>query len=287
VIPYPDINPVALNLGSFHLFGFEIGPIEIRWYGLAYIAGLLIGWRYALWLATQPRFNGPESRPNKADLDDFLFWAMAGVLIGGRLGIVLFYQPSVYLTHPIDILMIGRGGMSFHGGILGVTTAIILFARQRKIPLFQLSDKIGAAAPIGLFFGRIANFINGELWGRKTDVPWGMIFPSPEAGGVPRHPSQLYEAASEGVLLFILLAILAQNPWVRRRPGLLTAIFLIGYAIARSTCELFREPDSYLGFIFLGRISMGQILSLPMLLGGLFIAWLALRRPPEAAAATT
>jgi phosphatidylglycerol:prolipoprotein diacylglycerol transferase len=285
MIPYPNIDPVAVNLGSFMLFGHQIGPIEIRWYGLAYITGLLIGWRYTVWLARQVRFNPAGSRPNATDLDDFLFWAMAGVLIGGRLGIVLFYQPSFYLEHPINILMIGRGGMSFHGGMLGVTAAIILFARQRRIPLFRLSDLIAAAVPIGLFFGRIANFINGELWGRPTSAPWGMVFPSPEAGGIPRHPSQLYEAASEGLVPFVLLAILVQRPAVRGRPGLLTGIFLVGYAIARSTCELFREPDAYLGFI-VGPISMGQLLSLPMLLAGLLMIWYALRRPAQVVPAT-
>jgi len=284
VIPYPDIDPVAVNLGSLSLFGHRIGPIEIRWYGLAYITGLLLGWRYTTWLARQPRFNPPGSRPNAADLDDFLFWAMAGVLIGGRLGIVLFYQPSFYLLHPINIIMIGRGGMSFHGGMLGVTAAIILFARQKQIPLFRLSDVIAAAVPIGLFFGRIANFINGELWGRPTDVAWAIVFPNPEAGGIPRHPSQLYEAASEGLLLFALLTILAQRPAIRLRPGLLTGIFLVGYAIARSTCELFREPDSYLGFI-VGPISMGQVLSFPMLAAGLMICWYALRKPAQVAPA--
>jgi phosphatidylglycerol:prolipoprotein diacylglycerol transferase len=210
---------------------------------------------------------------------------MAGVLIGGRLGIVLFYQPSFYLSHPINILLIGRGGMSFHGGALGVTIALMLFAHRRHIPLFRLTDLVTAAVPIGLFFGRIANFINGELWGRPTDVPWGMVFPSLEAGPLPRHPSQLYEAASEGVLLFALLAVLAQLPAVRNRPGLLTATFLIGYAVARSTCELFREPDSYLGFI-IGRISMGQILSFPMVIAGLVVAWLALRQSARMPPAT-
>lgn len=278
MIPYPHIDPVALDLGTISLFGLSIGPIEIRWYGLAYIAGLLLGWRYTVWLSRQPRFNPPGSRPTATDLDDFLFWAMAGVLLGGRLGIVLFYQPHFYLSHPINILMIGRGGMSFHGGILGVTIAMILFARRRAIPLFALSDLVAAAAPIGLFFGRIANFINGELWGRTTDAAWGMVFPNPEAGPLPRHPSQLYEAFSEGLVLFVLLAILAQQPAIRARRGLLTGLFLIGYAVARSICELFREPDSYLGFI-IGRISMGQILSTPMLIGGAILVVLALRRP--------
>jgi phosphatidylglycerol:prolipoprotein diacylglycerol transferase len=265
-LQYPAIDPVALKLG----------PIAIRWYGLAYITGLLLGWRYTVWLTRQARFNPAGSRPTATDMDDFLFWAMAGVLLGGRLGIVLFYQPSFYLLHPLNILRIWEGGMSFHGGMLGVLTAMILFARQRKFSFLHLSDLVCAAAPIGLFFGRIANFVNGELWGRTTESPLGMVFPG--AGPEPRHPSQLYEAASEGLILFVLLAILAQIPAVRRRKGLLSGLFLIGYAIARSICELFREPDSYLGFI-VGGVSMGQILSFPMLLGGLVIMAYALIRP--------
>jgi phosphatidylglycerol:prolipoprotein diacylglycerol transferase len=268
-LTYPDIDPVAIKLG----------PLAIRWYGLAYITGLVLGWRYTVWLAGQKRFNAPGSRPTATDLDDFLFWAMAGVLIGGRMGIVLFYQPHEYLADPISILKIWEGGMSFHGGMLGVVTALILFTRRRGIPLFHIADLVACAAPIGLFFGRLANFVNGELWGRVTDSPLGMVFPT--GGPQPRHPSQLYEAASEGLILFAILGVLAQVPAVRRRDGLLTGLFLVGYSIARSTCELFREPDSYLGFI-VGGISMGQILSFPMLLAGLgFIAY-ALSRPMRA-----
>ena len=267
---YPDLDPVAVRLG----------PLAIRWYGLAYITGLVLGWRYTVWLSGQKRFNGPSSRPTAIDLDDFLFWAMAGVLIGGRLGIVLFYQPHAYFADPISILKIWEGGMSFHGGMLGVASALILFTRQRQIPLFHISDLVACAAPIGLFFGRLANFVNGELWGRVTDSPLGMVFPT--GGPQPRHPSQLYEAASEGLILFLLLALLAQQPAIRRRDGLLTGLFLIGYSIARSICELFREPDSYLGFI-VGGISMGQILSFPMLLAGLAFTVYALRLPARPA----
>jgi phosphatidylglycerol:prolipoprotein diacylglycerol transferase len=265
-LTYPDIDPVALRLG----------PIAIRWYGLAYITGLILGWRYTVWLSRQKRFNGPDSRPNTTDLDDFLFWAMAGVLVGGRLGIVFFYKPHEYLADPLSILRVWEGGMSFHGGILGVITALVLFTRKRKIPFLLLSDLIACAAPIGLFFGRLANFVNDELWGRTTDVPWAMVFPT--GGPVPRHPSQLYEAGTEGLILFIILAILAQRPAIRLRAGLLSGLFLIGYAMARSFCELFREPDSYLGFI-IGRISMGQILSAPMLIAGIALVVYAVRRP--------
>ena len=266
-LTYPKIDPVALQLG----------PVAIRWYGLAYITGLILGWRYTVWLARQKRFNGPDSRPTANDLDDFLFWAMAGVLIGGRLGIVLFYQPSFYFSHPLEILKVWEGGMSFHGGMLGVTTALILFARQRKIHVFDVSDLVAAATPIGLFFGRLANFVNGELWGRVTDSPLGMVFP--DGGPNARYPSQLFEAASEGLILFILLAIAAQQPAIRSRRGLLTGLFLIGYAIARSICELFREPDSYLGFVLGGVISMGQVLSFPMLLVGLAMIVYGFRTP--------
>ena len=217
-LTYPKIDPVALKLG----------PVSIRWYGLAYITGLILGWRYTVWLARQKRCNGPDSRPTTADLDDFLFWAMAGVLIGGRLGIVLFYQPSFYFSHPLEIVRIWQGGMSFHGGLIGVIAALILFARRRKIPFFNLSDLVACATPIGLFFGRLAKFVNGELWGRATDSPLGMVFPGEDAGPLPRYPSQLFEAASEGVILFVLLAIAAQQAAIRSRPGLLTGMFLIG-----------------------------------------------------------
>lgn len=269
-LSYPNLDPVAIKLG----------PLAIRWYGLAYITGLVLGWRYTVWLARQKRFNGPDSRPTANDLDDFLFWAMAGVLIGGRLGIVLFYKPHEYFADPLSILKIWEGGMSFHGGMLGVVTTVIVFARRRHIPIFQIADLVACAAPIGLFFGRLANFVNGELWGRVTDSPLGMVFPT--GGPEPRHPSQLYEAASEGLILFVILGVLAQQPAIRNRSGLLTGLFLIGYSIARSTCELFREPDSYLGFI-VGGISMGQILSFPMLLAGLGLTAYALSRPMRAA----
>lgn len=273
-LQYPDLDPVAIRLG----------PLAIRWYGLAYITGLVLGWRYTVWLARQKRFNGTGSRPTATDLDDFLFWAMAGVLIGGRLGIVLFYKPHEYFADPLSILKIWEGGMSFHGGMLGVTAAMLLFARRRGIAVFRISDLVACAAPIGLFFGRLANFVNGELWGRVTDAPIGMVFPS--GGPLPRHPSQLYEAASEGVILFIILAFLAQQPAIRRRDGLLTGLFLIGYSIARSICEFFREPDSYLGFVAFGQISMGQVLSFPMLLAGIGMAAYALSRPVRPASAS-
>jgi phosphatidylglycerol:prolipoprotein diacylglycerol transferase len=275
-LPFVDnFDPVAIR----------IGPLAIRWYGLAYLAGLVLGWRYTVWLAGQPKFNPPGARPTPADLDDFLFWAFAGVLLGGRLGIILFYQPSFYFSHPLDMFEIWQGGMSFHGGCVGVVTALIVFARRNGIPVPRLGDLVCCATPIGLFFGRLANFVNGELWGRPTDVPWAMIFPNAPGNG-PRHPSQLYEALAEGLILFSVLAIMAQIPAVRRRPGLLTGTFLIGYAIARSVCELFREPDAYLGFI-VGGVSMGQLLCIPMALAGAGFIVYALRRPPAMLAPAT
>ncbi len=256
-LPFPAIDPVLV----------QIGPFAIRWYALAYIAGILIGWRFVRSRAAQ-RPDGPDA----VAIDDFVVWATLGVVIGGRLGYVLFYQPGYYFANPLAILQVWKGGMSFHGGALGVIAALILFARQRGIRLLVLSDLVAGAVPIGLFFGRVANFINGELWGRPTDVPWAMVFP--RAGPEPRHPSQLYEATLEGALLFVILWALARLPVARAREGFLTGAFLVGYGVFRSIAELFREPDAYLGF-FAGGVTMGQILSAPMVLFGL---WLMLRR---------
>jgi phosphatidylglycerol---prolipoprotein diacylglyceryl transferase len=259
-IPFPAFNPVAISLG----------PVAIRWYALAYIVGLLIGWRYCLALAARP-----PHLVERQDVDDFLVWATLGVVLGGRIGYVLFYKPGYYIYHPIEALYVWHGGMSFHGGAIGVTIAIILFTRARRIPLFAFSDIITEAIPIGLFFGRIANFINGELFGRPSDVPWAMIFPN--GGPLPRHPSQLYEAICEGILLFLLL-FCAERLSGRRRPGILTGLFLSGYAVARMSGELFREPDPQLGFLIFGT-TMGQLLSIPMLIIGALIIWWALRTP--------
>ena len=209
------------------------------------------------------------------DFDDFFLWATLGVILGGRLGSVLFYNPGHYLENPLEVLFVWRGGMSFHGGLLGVTVALVLFARHRKIPLLGFSDIIAAAAPIGLFFGRIANFINGELYGRATDVPWAMVFPN-APDQLPRHPSQLYEAALEGLLLFVLLHVLVRTG-VLLRSGLATGVFLAGYGLSRLLVELVRQPDAHLGF-FAGGATMGQLLSVPMLLAGLGLALWSLRR---------
>jgi phosphatidylglycerol:prolipoprotein diacylglycerol transferase len=260
-IPFPAIDPVAV----------AIGPFVVRWYALAYIVGLLLGWRYCLVLADRP-----PRLVERRDIDDFLVWATLGVVLGGRIGYVLFYQPGYYLQHPIEALYLWHGGMSFHGGALGVTLAILLFTRARRLAVLAFSDIIAEAIPIGLFFGRIANFINGELFGRETDVPWAMAFPN--GGPVPRHPSQLYEAVCEGLLLFLLLLV-AEHRGARRRPGIVTGLFLIGYAVARMSGELFRQPDAQLGFLVFGT-TMGQLLSIPVLIAGLILIWWAWRQLP-------
>jgi phosphatidylglycerol:prolipoprotein diacylglycerol transferase len=267
-IPFPAIDPVAI----------AIGPFAIRWYALAYITGLLIGWRYCLRLADRP-----PRRVGRVDVDDFLVWATLGVVLGGRIGYVLLYKPGYYILHPQEALYLWHGGMSFHGGALGVTVAIYFFTRARAIPILTFSDIICQAIPIGLFFGRIANFINGELWGRVTDVPWAMVFPG--GGPLPRHPSQLYEACCEGVLLFLVM-FAAERNGARRHPGIVTGLFLAGYAVARMSGELFRQPDVQLGFIpiFGLTATMGQLLSIPLLLGGVVLILWARVQPPLAAA---
>jgi phosphatidylglycerol---prolipoprotein diacylglyceryl transferase len=265
-IPFPEIGAII----------FEIGPFAIRWYALAYIVGLLIGWRYCVWLARKP-----PVLITKLQIDDFLVWATIGVILGGRLGYVLFYQPGQFLARPLEILQVWHGGMSFHGGVAGVIIALVLFARRRKIPLLALCDIVTAAVPIGLFLGRLANFVNAELYGRPTDVPWAMVFPG-DPLALPRHPSQLYEAGLEGILLFVVLFVLMNKESIRRRHGLVTGVFLAGYALARIFVEFFREPDSFLGFIAAGT-TMGQWLSLPMLIAGAYLIRRACRVEPQIA----
>lgn len=261
-IPFPVIDPVLI----------EIGPFAIRWYALAYIAGIMLAWRYILVLMRRA-----PSGAGRKDIDDFVAWATLGVVLGGRLGYVLFYQFDYYLANPQQILFVWQGGMSFHGGVLGVVVALVVFARRRGLGLMALSDLVACATPIGLFFGRLANFINAELWGRTSDVPWAMVFP--RGGPVPRHPSQIYEAALEGVVLFFVLLALWRVARLRDRHGFLTGAFLCGYGVARMIGELFREPDAHLGFLWSG-VTMGQILSLPMIAVGL---WLMARAKPSAA----
>lgn len=266
---FPEFDPVAIHLG----------PFAIRWYALSYVVGLLLAWRYSVRLAKRPpNLVSPEQ------FDDFLTWAVLGVILGGRLGYVLFYQPAYYLANPVAILRVWEGGMSFHGGLTGVTLAMIIFARRRGIRFLALTDIVAAAAPIGLFLGRIANFINGELYGRVTDVPWAVIFP--HAGDVPRHPSQLYEAGLEGIVLFTILAWLVFGRFKSLlRPGLTTGVFVGGYAIARMFVENFRQPDKFIGsggFLPM-HTTWGQWLSVPLLLGGAYLVYRAMRRPPESA----
>lgn len=263
LIAFPAIEPEI----------FRIGPFALRWYAVAYIAGIVIGWRLALRVVEMPpRFM------SRMAIDDFVAWATLGVILGGRLGYVLFYKPGYYLQHPLEILALWHGGMSFHGGMLGVICATLLFAWRRGINLLAMGDVVALMAPIGLFFGRLANFINGELFGRPTDVAWAMVFPS-DPLRLPRHPSQLYEAALEGLVLFAVLAALAWRTDARRHPGLIGGVFLIGYGLARIVCEFFREPDAHLGFLYAGA-TMGQLLCVPMLLAGAFLVVQARRQPP-------
>jgi phosphatidylglycerol:prolipoprotein diacylglycerol transferase len=254
-IPFPDIDPVALRLG----------PVSVKWYGLAYMAGLLLGWLYVKHLLRRPRLwpnDTPPFTPDRAD--DLLLFMTVGVLVGGRLGNVLFYEPAYYLDNPLEIPAVWKGGMAFHGGLIGSIIAIVLFARRVGANAWSVLDVCAAATPIGLFFGRLANFINAELWGRPSTMPWAMMFPG--AGPMPRHPSQLYEAALEGLLLFALLWWLAHARLALRRPGVIAGTFMAGYGIARSFCELFREPD-----FLLGPLSAGILYSLPMIVVGVWM----------------
>jgi phosphatidylglycerol:prolipoprotein diacylglycerol transferase len=265
VIPFPAIGPNALEipLGSF--------SFALRWYALAYIAGIVGGW----WLGKRLCARAPvAATPQQAD--DFVTWVTLGIILGGRLGYVLFYKPAYYLAHPLEALAIWQGGMSFHGGMLGVVVAVIGFARVNRIDMLAFGDRVAAVVPIGLFLGRCANFINGELWGRGTDVPWAMIFPA-DPLQLPRHPSQLYQAALEGVVLFALLQWLAHRPEILARRGFVAGTFLVGYGAARIVGEIFREPDSFIGFLAFGA-TMGQLLSLPMVIAG---AWLIRRSAPR------
>lgn len=251
-LSFPEIDPVAV----------EIGPLAIRWYALAYVAGIVAGWWYIGWLDRR----APTPLLSKKQRDDMVTWGVLGVVFGGRLGYVLFYNLPYFLHHPADIVKMWQGGMSFHGGALGVILAFYGFARFHKLSYIALMDRVCCATPIGLFFGRIANFINGELFGRVSDVSWAMIFP--RGGPLPRHPSQLYEAALEGVVLFATLYVLARYSAALARDGVLSGTFLAGYGLARFVVEFFREPDAHLGFIWAG-LSMGQLLSLPMIAIGL------------------
>jgi phosphatidylglycerol:prolipoprotein diacylglycerol transferase len=266
VIPFPVFDPVLI----------AIGPFAVRWYALAYIVGILLGWLYARMLIRSERLWGGPALLTIVDLDDFILWVTLGIILGGRTGYVLFYNFEFFIGHPIEILQLWHGGMSFHGGFLGCVIAVIAFARYRKVPMLSLGDLTCATGTIGLFLGRLANFINGELWGRVTDRPWGMVFPN--GGLLPRHPSQIYEAALEGLLLFVILAMLIRRGALQR-PGFIIGAFALGYGILRSFSELFREPDVQLGFLW-GGLTMGMLLSVPLMLAGVAFMMTAKRREP-------
>ena len=294
VIPFPNIDPVLIHI---------YGPISIRWYALSYIAGLLLGWWYVLTLLrNKALWEGPpfQGKPpcTADDIGDLFVWITLGVIIGGRLGFVLFYGvlycgfsgnapacgglPEAYLTDPIKIIAAWEGGMSFHGGLLGVVVAVWLFCRNRRLSLYAIADLIAAATPIGLFFGRIANFINGELWGKMSNVPWAMVFPNATPLGVPRHPSQLYEALLEGVLLFLILRFGMMRLNIHKRPGSVIGWFLLGYGIFRFAVEFVRDSES----MIYGWFSMGQLLSLPMWAAAAYFFWYAAQHQRRAKAAS-
>jgi phosphatidylglycerol---prolipoprotein diacylglyceryl transferase len=248
------LDPIALDLGI----------LQIRWYSLAYLAGILIGWWYLLKLIARP--GAPMARRHA---DDMVFYATLGIILGGRLGYVLFYRPEYYFENPAEILQLWDGGMSFHGGVIGTSLGILWMARKHKLDWLRVHDYVACCVPFGLFFGRIANFVNGELWGRgPTDVAWAMVFPT--GGPIPRHPSQLYEAGLEGILLFLVLWYLFWKTDARYQPGKLVGAFLLGYGLARFVVEFFRQPDPGLENLSWG-LSMGQTLTVPMILGGLYL----------------
>jgi phosphatidylglycerol:prolipoprotein diacylglycerol transferase len=269
-VPFPNFDPVLIH----------IGPVPIRWYALAYVAGILLGWRYAVMLTRNLRLWGPSGAPaNTEQVDDLVAWVTLGIILGGRLGYVLFYATELIWTQPLEILKVWHGGMSFHGGFLGVALALFLFTRHLKRPFLSVTDLVAPVVPIGLFFGRIANFINGELWGRPTTLPWGIVFPG--GGPEPRHPSQLYESCLEGLALFLLLRLATHKLlWLQRR-GAVTGLFLAGYAVFRIALENVREPDSFLPHFPLG-LTMGMMLSTPMLLLGLWLIWRSRKDVPVA-----
>ncbi len=269
-MPFPDFDPII----------FQIGPFALRWYALAYVAGIVGGWLWGVQLARTPRIwdaRGPAV--TRTQIDDLILWIALGVILGGRLGYVLFYQTSLVWTAPLDILKIWEGGMSFHGGLIGVTLALVFYARRQKISLLRLADQTAPCVPIGLFFGRVANFVNGELWGRTTEAPWGVVFCNARlqeangciAGMTPRHPSQLYEAALEGIVLFLLLLWATHGAKLLRRPGAVAGLFLLAYGVFRLATEFVREPDSHMPEALQGYVTMGLLLSVPMILAGLYL----------------
>lgn len=259
---FPSIDPIAL----------QIGPIAIRWYALAYITGLLIGWVYVRHLARTKTIS-----LNINMIDDLLVWIMVGVILGGRFGYVIFYQAQFYIENPMAVFAVWQGGMSFHGGLIGVVVALYWFARRRQVGFFSVADAIAPIFPFGLMLGRISNFVNGELFGRFSDVPWAIVFP--QGGNIPRHPSQLYEAFLEGALLLCVMLYLVHARSAYRKSGLLSGVFLLGYSVARIVSEIYRQPDQQIGFIW-SYFTMGQVLSVPLGAVGLFIIVTSKRRTP-------
>ena len=263
-LPFPMIDPVLI----------PVGPFAIRWYALAYVGGLIGAWWMARRVAAAKEYWGGVSPMTPEHIDDLIVWAALGVVLGGRLGYVLFYNPAYYAAHPAEILVLWRGGMSFHGGFLGTILALLLFARSRGIPMLSMLDAAAIVTPICLFLGRIANFINSELWGRVTDVPWAFVFPN--GGPLPRHASQLYEGALEGIVLFSILVVMWRKGALKY-PGMIGGMFVGGYGIARIVSEFFREPDAHIGFLT-GGLTMGMLLSIPMLAVGFGAIWIARQR---------
>jgi phosphatidylglycerol---prolipoprotein diacylglyceryl transferase len=267
-ITFPVFDPVAISLG----------PIAIRWYALAYIGGIVLGWIYARALIKSEKLWGGPAPISLAQMDDFILWVTVGIIVGGRSGYVLFYNLPFFIEHPAAIFKLWEGGMSFHGGFLGCVVAVMWFAYRNGISILSLGDIVTAVGPIGLFLGRLANFINSELWGRVADasLPWAVVFPN--GGPLPRHPSQLYEAFLEGIVLFTVLAVMIRMGALKR-PGLILGSFILIYALARITGEMFREPDPQLGFLWRG-LTMGMLLSVPMIFAGIILivrAWRAKR----------
>ncbi len=267
LLPYPAIDPVA----------FSIGPVSVRWYGIAYVVGILAAWQIAERLVARDRLWPGNRRPmGENALGDFIVWATLGIVLGGRLVYAVVYDWERTLADPLNVIRVWNGGMSFHGGLLGTLLAMILYSRRHGIRTMSLFDTIAAVAPLGIFLVRLTNFINGELWGHVTSVPWAMIFPT--GGPEPRHPSQLYEAALEGLLLFILLQTLAWGTSILKHPGRLAGLFACGYGLARIFSEFFREPDANLGYFGGGWLTMGMILSAPLVLAGLWAMARSFRR---------
>jgi phosphatidylglycerol:prolipoprotein diacylglycerol transferase len=299
-LPFPNLHRDLFTIPQVHLGGLSLGPFPLRWYALAYIAGIILGWRYATGLVRNARlWRGVAPTATEAQIDDLIVWLTLGIILGGRLGYILFYMlpladgRAALAADPLLVFKVWEGGMSFHGGMIGVGIAIIGFALAQRLPLLGLADVVAPAVPIGLFFGRIANFINGELWGRPTSLPWGMIYCSPTiatnpdgscvAGEIPRHPSQLYEAALEGIVLFLILRLATHHlKWLDRR-GAVTGLFLLFYGLFRISLENVRMPDAGLQALPMG-LTMGMILSAPMVIGGAWLVWRGWRTAARGAA---